>query len=60
MTMRAELGHRKWSQKWPGEDEVQASEDLKAQENLAQAGLCADTIILTMDGELLAHDIAPW
>ena len=41
------------------EDEAQASEDLKAQENTAQAGLCADTIILTMDGELPAHDIAP-
>jgi|GEM_PF-4592018 len=36
------------------EDEAQASEDLKAQQNTAQAGLCADTIILTMDGELPA------
>ena len=41
------------------EDEAQALENLKAQENTAQAGLCADTIILTMDGELPAHDIAP-
>ena len=38
---------------------MQALEDLKAQENFAQAVLCANTIILTMDGELLAHDIAP-
>ena len=39
--------------------EDQASEDQKAQENSAHSGLCADTIILTMDGELLARDIAP-
>ena len=41
------------------EDEVQASEDQKAQGISAQSGLCADTIILTMDGELRARDIAP-
>ena len=41
------------------EDEVQASEDQVAQTVVAQAGLCADTIVLTMDGELRARDIAP-
>ena len=38
---------------------MHASEDLKTQEKTAQAGLGADAIILTMDGELHAHDIAP-
>jgi len=28
------------------------------QENFAQAGLCANTIVLKMDGELLAHNNA--
>lgn len=41
------------------EDEVQASEDQKKLETTPQAGLCADTIVLTMDGELPARDIAP-
>lgn len=41
------------------EDEVQASEDQAVQAIAAQTGLCADTIILTMDGELRAWDIAP-
>ena len=39
--------------------EEQASKDQNAQDVSAQSGLCADTIILTMDGELLARDIAP-
>ncbi len=41
------------------ENEVQASEDQKARVKSAQSGLCAETIILTMDGELPARDIAP-
>ena len=41
------------------ENEVQASEDQTAQVIAAPSGLCADTIVLTMDGELLARDIAP-
>jgi hypothetical protein len=35
------------------EDEAQASEDLKAQQNTAQAGLCADTIFLRWMGSSL-------
>lgn len=41
------------------ENEVQASEDLGTVAKSRQAGLCADTIVLTMDGELPARDIAP-
>ncbi|MGH1577247.1 Hint domain-containing protein [Planktotalea sp.] len=41
------------------EDEVQASEDHLVARHAKQKGLCADTIILTMDGELPARDIAP-
>lgn len=41
------------------DNEVQASEDQKKRVMPAQSGLCADTIVLTMDGELPARDIAP-
>ena len=41
------------------ENEAQASEDQQVLETTSQRGLCADTIILTMDGELPARDIAP-
>ncbi len=41
------------------EDEVQASEDQIASVETRQSGLGADTIVLTMDGELPARDIAP-
>ena len=41
------------------ENEVQASEDQNVIADTRQAGLCADTIVLTMDGELPARDIAP-
>lgn len=33
--------------------------DTSTEQHVRQAGLCADTIILTMDGELRASDIAP-
>jgi len=39
--------------------EDQASENQTVQKASVQSGFCADTIILTMDGELLARDIAP-
>lgn len=41
------------------DNEVQASEDQKVQESTLQSGLCAYTIVLTMEGELRACDIAP-
>ncbi|MGB7319646.1 MAG: Hint domain-containing protein [Planktotalea sp.] len=41
------------------ENEVQASEDHVVLAETRQSGLCADTIILTMDGELRACDVAP-
>ncbi|MEN8950010.1 Hint domain-containing protein [Planktotalea arctica] len=41
------------------ENGVQASEDKQGLGKSRQAGLCADTIIMTMDGELPARDIAP-
>lgn len=41
------------------DNEVQASEGQSASKESQHTGLCADTIILTMDGELPARDIAP-
>lgn len=41
------------------DNEVQASEDQQMQKQILQSGLCADTIVLTMEGELRACDIAP-
>lgn len=41
------------------ENEVQASEDQELLRKTSATGLCADTIVLTMDGELRAGDIAP-
>jgi len=39
-------------------NEVQASEDHPMQSGVSHSGLCADTIVLTLDGELPARDIA--
>ncbi|MEP5153672.1 Hint domain-containing protein [Planktotalea sp.] len=41
------------------DEDLQTSKDQAAHAKQRQSGLCADTIVYTMDGELPAGDIAP-